>query len=161
MQKEQSGVEYSEPLIAEEIIEISCEPAKAKSSKKSGFKGFSLGFGKKKQDKILPVLKEKEAYFKVTELYGMIKTPQSNGTLEAKTSVRNLMEKLKHETPFGQGNHMVITCENDIARYLEELEQNIEGLFDKELAKEASDVIVMNCSAIQAKLKIRTELKRK
>lgn len=118
-----------------------------------------LGFGKKK--KIKPELKDNEPYLKLVEMCGMTKMPQCQGTSLAKTSVRNLMEKLRHESPFGHGENAVISCENEIARYLNELEENVQGLFDEEVAIEASEVVVINCKLIQAKLKVRAELKRK
>ena len=120
-----------------------------------------LGFGKKKKEKIKPELKDNEPYLKLVEMCGMTKMPQCQGTLLAKTSVRNLMEKLRQESPFGYGENVVISCENEIARYLNELEENVQGLFDAEVAKEASEVVVINCKLIQAKLKARAELKRK
>lgn len=120
-----------------------------------------FGFGKKKKEKIKPELKDNEPYLKLVEMCGMTKMPQCQGTTLAKTSVRNLMEKLRHESPFGYGENTVIVCENEIARCLNELEENVQGLFDKEIAKEASEVVVINCKFIQAKLKVRAELKRK
>ncbi len=173
MNQEQLKEEYCVEMVAEVVqdnekadvpdfvIDTSCEPVKAYGGKKIGLKSLSLGFHKKRQEKFQPVLKEREPYSKTVELYSMVKMPRCNVTPEAKTLVRSLMERLKNESPFGYGDNAVIACENDIARCLEEIEQNIEGLFDLELAKEASDVIVINCRTIQAKLKVRTQLKRK
>ena len=148
--------------VSEEVVnDFSYEVVKETKIKKAGFGGFSFGLGKKKKEKISPELKGQEPYLKLTEMYGTMKMPQCHGTDIAKMSVRNLMEKLRNESPFGQGKEAVILCENEIAACLNEIAENIDGLFDDAIAKEASEVIVINCKTVQAKLKVRTELKKK
>ena len=71
------------------------------------------------------------------------------------------MEHLKNESAFGIGSDSVIACETDIAKCLNEIEGNVQALFDDKTAKEAGDVIVANCKTIQTKLKIRTEMKKR
>ncbi len=107
------------------------------------------------------VMRDQEPYLKATEIYEVLKNSSCKDASRAKTAVRNITERLKNECAFGIGNDTVIACEMDIARCLKEIEGNIQALFDDKTAGQAGDVVVSNCNTIQAKLRIRTELKKK
>lgn len=125
---------------------------------------FNLGRtiqNKKPEYNINAVLRDKDSYLKAMEINEAIKGTRCRDANAAKTSVRNIMERLKNESAFGVGNDSIISCEKDIAKCLKEIEGNVQALFDDKTAKEAGDVVVANCKTIQSKLKIRTEMKKR
>ena len=107
------------------------------------------------------VLREKEPYLKAVEINEAMKGISYKEDKEAKTAVRNIMEHLRNESPFGYGSDLVIECETDIARCLRKIEDNIQALYAEKSTKEANAAIVANCKTIQLKLKIRMEMKKK
>lgn len=132
----------------------------------AGFIGalFHLGrvlHNKKPEYHSNAVLKDKEPYQKAMGIYETIKYVSSKDAGEAKTAVRNVMEKLRTESAFGFGSDDVIDCENDIEKCLKEIDRNIKALSRKNAGRRARDVIVANCNTIQTKLKLRTEMKKK
>lgn len=124
---------------------------------------FNLGRvlqNKKPDYNINALMRDKEPYLKAMEINESIKASTCRDASAAKTSFRNITERLKNESAFGIGNDTVIACETDIIKCLREIEGNIQALYDDKTAKQAGDVVVANCKTIQTKLKIRTELKK-
>lgn len=125
---------------------------------------FNLGRiiqNKKANYNINAVLKNKEPYLKMMEINESISRISNPDVNKARTAVRNIMEHLRNETDFGIGNDAVIACERDIARCLNAIEENIRALYNEKTAKESADVIIEDCKTIQARLKIRTEMKKR
>lgn len=125
---------------------------------------FNLGRtiqNKKPEYNIKAILRDKEPYIKAMEINEAIKGVNCRDANMAKTAMRNVMEHLKNESAFGIGSDSVIACESDIAKCLNEIEGNVQALYDDRLAKDAGAVIVANCKTIQTKLKIRSEMKKK
>lgn len=125
---------------------------------------FNLGRtiqNKKPEYNVNAALRDKDAYLKAMKIYEEVKGTNCREANAAKIEVRNVMEHLYNESAFGVGNDSVIACEHDIACYLNEIEDNIQALYDDKNAKQAGDVVVANCKKIQAKLRIRTEMKKK
>ena len=125
---------------------------------------FNLGRiiqNKKANYNINAVLKNKEPYLKMMEINESISRISNPDVNKARTAVRNIMEHLRNETDFGIGNDVVIACERDIARCLNAIEENIRALYNEKTAKESADVIIEDCKTIQARLKIRTEMKKR
>lgn len=125
---------------------------------------FNLGHtiqNKKPEYNIRAIIRDKEPYLKAMEINEAVKASTCRDANAAKTAVRNVMEHLKNESAFGIGGDPVIACETDIAKCLNEIEGNIQALYDEKTAKAAGDVIVANCKTIQTKLKIRTEMKKR
>lgn len=125
---------------------------------------FNLGRtiqNKKPEYNIKAIVRGKEPYLKAMEINESIKASRCRDANTAKTAVRNVMEHLRNESAFGMGSDAVIACETDIVKCLNEIEGNVQALFDDKTAKEAGDVIIANCKTIQTKLKIRAEMKKK
>ena len=125
---------------------------------------FNLGRtiqNKKPEYNIKAIVRDKEPYLKAMEINESVKASRCRDANAAKTAIRNVMEHLKNESAFGIGSDSVIACETDIAKCLNEIEGNVQALFDDKTAKEAGDVFVANCKTIQTKLKIRTEMKKR
>ena len=125
---------------------------------------FNLGRiiqNKKANYNINAVLKNKEPYLKMMEINESISRISNPDVNKARTAVRNIMEHLRNETDFGIGNDAAIACERDIARCINAIEENIRALYNEKTAKESADVIIEDCKTIQARLKIRTEMKKR
>lgn len=116
---------------------------------------------KKPEYNIKAIIREREPYLKAMEINEAVKGSRCRDANAAKIAVRNVMEHLKNESAFGIGSDSVIACETDIAKCLNEIEGNVQALYDDKTAKAAGDVIVANCKTIQTKLKIRTEMKKR
>lgn len=113
---------------------------------------------KKPKYNVNAVFKDNEAYLKAIEINEVI---QKTGNREVKNAIRNVMEHLRNESSFGMGSDLVISCETDIARCLEQIENHMQDLFGEETSKQAEEIILTNCKTIQAKLKMRMELKKR
>lgn len=107
------------------------------------------------------MLRDNDAYLKAVEIKETVKLAKGKEAEQAKTAVRLLAERLKNESTFGVGNDSVISCENEIAKSLQAIEENVKALSDEKTAEDAAEVIVADCRKIQAQLKIRTELKKR
>jgi len=132
----------------------------------AGFIGSLFNLGRVLQNKkpeynINGLMRDKEPYYKAMEIYDSVNTLSDAKTKNARVATRNVMERLRNESAFGVGDASVINCENDIARCLLEIEESIPALYNEKSASDASNVIVADCKTIMAKLRIRTEMKKK
>lgn len=107
------------------------------------------------------MLRDNGAYLKAVQIKETVNLAKYKEADKAKAAVRHMAERLKNESTFGVGSDAVISCENEIANCLEEIEENVKALSDKKTAGNAAEVIVADCKKIQAKLKIRTEMKKR
>ncbi|MBE5951837.1 MAG: hypothetical protein E7260_09645 [Lachnospiraceae bacterium] len=103
----------------------------------------------------------KSAYLTVMDLYEQVKLITGQDTSGAKKALYSLCERLKNESDFGTGSVAVINCENEIAAFLSAIQGNISGLNNPSTAPETNKNIEILCQRIQAKLKMRIELKKR
>ncbi len=113
---------------------------------------------KKPKYNVNAVFKDNEVYLKAVEINEAI---QKSKNREVENAIRNVMEHLRNESSFGMGSDLVISCETDIGKCLEQIENDMQGLLDERTSTQAEEIILTNCKTIQAKLKIRMELKKR
>lgn len=106
------------------------------------------------------LLMDNEPYLKTIELYDTVKIMSGAEAKRAGTAIKRVSEKLRNETKFGYGKDSVINCENEIAKCLSSIEENVRALTNKDAAAQAAINIESNCNTIMSKLKIREQLKR-
>lgn len=121
--------------------------------------GRKIQFAKPEQS-VGAVLREREAYYMIMESYEAVKQIPALG-IEVQRAIKTVYDRLKNETDFGYGNERVIQCENEIEHYLKMISSNIAKLNSQNTEDDARQEIVSACQMIMAKLKIRTELKKK
>lgn len=100
-------------------------------------------------------------YLTALDFHGQIKAIDSPDVKAAEQALYTVCERLRHESEFGSGDASVISCENAIASYLDEIEENIFGLHDEATIQGAAKKIEILCQRILGKLKMRIELKKK
>lgn len=106
-------------------------------------------------------LTDKEAYYLSLEIYEEIKSEAIQNTEDVISSVKAVHDRLKNDSSFGIGNQNVIRCEQEIGTLLNTIQTNISGLKNESTFSESKQTILSSCKKIMAKLKIRTELKKR
>lgn len=107
------------------------------------------------------MLHGKEPYTITLGLLEEIKTIGNSNTEKARKAVYSLAEKLKNESAFGEGFDTITDCENEIAANLTAMQELIDGLREENTIAEATRQIEILSQKCLAKLKIRTELKKR
>lgn len=106
-------------------------------------------------------LHDKEPYILTMSLMEEIKLIENADAKKAGKAVHLLNERLRNESAFGEGSNAVADCENQIAAYIQEMEDLIPCLRDEGTAAEAAQNIETLCQRCMNKLKVRIELKKK
>ena len=128
---------------------------------------FAVGkqlHGGMEQNAVNAVLKNKEPYLMIQEVYELLKQIRlraNNRQLDPLLyAVKRLKEKLSVESDFGYGNDAVIACENNIAKQLRFLVDTVSKVEndDSEESINAMNRAVMNVNSL---LQRRMELKRR
>lgn len=100
-------------------------------------------------------------YLRSIEILEEVKQIQNMYSKQVLPLIKRLNEHLKNESSFGIGSNNVIGCENEIASFLDVIENNINALRNEKTAEIAVKNISTCCRKIDTKLKLRTELKKK
>lgn len=104
---------------------------------------------------------DKEAYYLAMEIFEELKSLNISNTRDIIESVKTVQDRLKNDSGFGVGNPQIIRCEKEIGNLLSSINDNIPGLQNKSTFETAKKSILSSCRKIMAKLKIRTELKKR
>ncbi len=107
------------------------------------------------------ILCGKAPYTITLELLEEIKLIKTPGVEKARKAVYALNERLRNESDFGDGTDEVIDCENEIYSCLQSIKGLIYGLNDEKTLNDSTCQIESLAQSCVAKLKIRTELKKK
>ena len=92
---------------------------------------------------------------------GFLEEIKITGNKDAEKAVYLLNDRLRNESAFGEGGDPVINYENEIKGYLDDIRDLIFELEQENTAAEAARKIDLLCQRCTAKLKLRTELKKK
>lgn len=103
----------------------------------------------------------KEAYYLSLEIYEELKALAIPNASVVISSVKNVNDRLKNDSSFGIGNQSVIRCEQEIEALLKVVQSNIAGLQNENTFADSKQTILASCNRIMAKIKMRTELKRR
>lgn len=106
-------------------------------------------------------LTDKEAYYLSLEIYEELKAEAIPNISDIISSVKTVHDRLKNDSSFGIGNQSVIRCEQEIEALLRVIQSNIAGLKNESTFAESKQTILTSCNRITAKIKLRTELKKK
>lgn len=104
---------------------------------------------------------DKEAYYLAVEILSEIKTLNLSDTRDIVESIKAVHDRLKNDSGFGVGNQQVIRYEKKIENLLLSIRDNISGLQNKSTFEAAKKSILLSCNKVMAKLKVRTELKKR
>lgn len=104
---------------------------------------------------------DKEAYYLSLEIYEELKAESIPNTSDVISSVKVVHDRLKNDSSFGIGNQSVIRCEQEIESLLRVIQSNITGLKSDSTFAGSKQTILTSCNRIMAKIKMRTELKKK
>lgn len=106
-------------------------------------------------------LTDKEAYYLSLEIYEELKAEAIPNISDIISSVKTVHDRLKNDSSFGIGNQSVIRCEQEIESLLRVVQSNIVGLKNENSFAGSKQTILTSCNRIMAKIKLRTELKKK
>ncbi|MBQ8002911.1 MAG: serine/threonine protein kinase [Clostridia bacterium] len=106
-------------------------------------------------------LVDKEAYYLALEIYEEIKSEAIPGTDDVISAIKTVHDRLKNDSTFGVGNQNVIRCEQEIEHLLETIQSNITGLKRQDTFEASKQNILTACNRAMAKIKLRTELKKR
>lgn len=106
-------------------------------------------------------LTDKEAYYLSLEIYEELKAESIPDTSDVISSVKAVHDRLKNDSSFGIGNQSVIRCEQEIESLLRAIQSNIAGLKNENTFSGSKQTILTSCNRITAKMKLRTELKKR
>ena len=104
---------------------------------------------------------DKEAYYLSLEIYEELKAESIPNTSDIISSVKVVHDRLKNDSSFGIGNQSVIRCEQEIESLLRVVQSNIAGLKNDSTFSGSKQTILTSCNRIMAKIKMRTELKKR
>ncbi len=106
-------------------------------------------------------LRGKDPYVISLGILEEIKLIESGDGEKARKAVYSLTERLKNESAFGEGSDAVVRCENEIAMYLDNIQNTVPQLNETATSANAAKNIEILCQRCMAKLRARIELKRK
>ena len=97
----------------------------------------------------------------ILEIYEELKAESIPNTSDIISSVKVVHDRLKNDSSFGIGNQSVIRCEQEIESLLRVVQSNIAGLKNDSTFSGSKQTILTSCNRIMAKIKMRTELKKR